>query len=317
MQIIKYLLFIPLLLNTLNARDIKPAFILQSKGIVNDFVIDKAILYVANDRGSIEIFDLYKQKLINEIVLEPLKTTKGDYVQANIISVDRYKGKTLLVSTNVNGFKDVWIHEEQTLKHVINAKNKLAVRKAKFINEESFIIATVGHELALYHTSDSYALYKKQMEQSTFTDIQISENKEVMASSSESGRVTLSDVKTGKILKKLESLNVDNIFSIAYSQGNIITGGKDRRVGVYPKDAEPYYIKSDFFVYSVSLTPSGKYGIYSSGLDNDLQIFDINTQKNIDKLIGHKAIPTTIKFINEKELFSAGYENKIFYWKLY
>lgn len=317
MKIFTTLLFMMLLLESVCARDIKPAFILQSKGIVNDFVIDKATLYVANDMGSVEIFDLYKQKLIGEIALKPLLTTKGDYVAPNIISIDRYKGKTLFVSTNVNGFKDVWIHDGQILKHVINAKNKLTVKKAKFIDENSFIIATIGHELALYNTTDSYAVYKKQMEQSTFTDIQISENKEVMASSSESGRVTLSSVKTGKILKKLESLNVDNIFSIAYAGGNIITGGKDRRVGVYSKDSKPYYIKSDFFVYSVSLTPNGRYGIYSKGLENDLQIFDIKTQKNTDRLIGHKAIPTTIKFINEKELFSSGYENKIFYWKLY
>jgi len=317
MHLIKSLLLIAILVTTICAREIKPAFILNSKGIVNDFVIDKSKLYAANNEGSIEIFDLYKQKLIGEIIIKPLKTTKGDFVKANIISVDRFKGKTLFVSTTTNGFKDVWLHDGVQLKQIINSKQKLTVRKAKFINEENFLIATVGHEVALFNNQDNYALYKKQLEQSTFTDIYISEDKSIMATSSESGRVTISDVKTGKILKKLDSLNVDNIFSIAYHNGVIITGGRDRRVGVYPKDDKPYYIKSDFFVYGVSLTPNGKYGIYSSGLTHDLQLFDIKTGKNIDKLIGHNAIPTTIKFINEKELFSSGYENKIFYWKLY
>ncbi len=316
MHIIKVSILLAILLSTIYARDIKPAFTLKSKGIVNDFVVDKTKLYVANNEGSIEIFDLIKQKLIDEIIIKPLKTVKGDSVNANIISVDRYKGKTLFVSTTTNGFKDVWLHDGNQLKQIINSNQKLTVRKAKFINDESFLLATVGHEVALYNNNDKYALYRKQLEQSTFTDIHISEDKNFMVTSSESGRVTLSEVKTGKILKQLESLNVDNIFSIAYRKGNIITGGRDRRVGIYPKDDQPYYIQSDFFVYGVSLSPSGNFGIYSSGLTHDLQLFNIKTKQNIDKLIGHNAIPTTIKFINEKELFSSGYENRIFYCKL-
>lgn len=35
-----------------------------------------------------------------------------------------------------------------------------------------------------------------------------------------------------------------------------------------------------------------------------------------DRLIGHTAIPSTIKFFDEVGLFSAGYENRIFYWHL-
>lgn len=312
----KYIILLALLINFTNAKDIKPTFVLKSKGLVNDFVIDHSKLYVANDMGSIEIFDLYKQILIDEIVLKPLETHRGDLVYAKIISVDRYKGKTLFVSTTTQGYRDVWIHDGIKLKNIINSKKKLTVREARFIDEDNFMLATVGYELALYNTTDNYPYYKNHIEPSAFSDIHLSKDKKIIASASESGRVIISDVKTGKVLKELDSQNVDNIFSIALANGNIITGGKDRRVGVYQKDKEAYHIKSDFFVYSVSITPSGKFGIYSSGLNNDLQLFDIKTQRKIHKLIGHKAIPTTIKFINEKELFSSGYENKIFYWKL-
>ncbi len=137
-----------------------------------------------------------------------------------------------------------------------------------------------------------------------------------MVTSSESGQITISDVKTGKIIKKLPPLNLDKVYQLAYKNGTIITGGQDRRVGVYPKDGKPYYLKSDFLVYSVALSPSGKLGLYASGENSELQLFDIKTGKKLDILKGHYAIPTTIKFYDENSLFSAGYENKIFYWRL-
>jgi WD40 repeat protein len=74
--------------------------------------------------------------------------------------------------------------------------------------------------------------------------------------------------------------------------------------------------KSDFLVYSVGLNPNGDTGVYSSGEENHLQVFDIKTKKNLNRLIGHNSLPTNIKFFNEKELFSSGNENKIFYWKI-
>jgi len=316
-MILKYIILISIIFNCTYAKDIKPAFILKSKGIVNDFVIDQAKLYVANDMGSIEIFDLYKQKLIDEIFLKPLKTDRGDYIYAKIISVDRYKGKTLFVSTTTQGYRDVWIHDGAKLKNIISSKKKLTIREARFIDENNFMLATVGYELALYNSIDNYTYYKNHIEPSAFSDIHLSPDRKTIASASESGKVMISDVQTGKLIRELESQNVDNIYSVAYRKNTVITGGKDRRVGVYQKNEKAYHIKSNFFVYSVSLTPNAKFGIYSSGEDNDLQLFNIKTKQKTDKLIGHSAIPTTIKFINNKELFSAGYENNIFYWKLY
>ena len=54
--------------------------------------------------------------------------------------------------------------------------------------------------------------------------------------------------KSGKVIKKFKPLNLDNIYKLAYKNGNILTAGQDRRVGVYPKNGTPYYIKSDFFI---------------------------------------------------------------------
>ena len=111
-------------------------------------------------------------------------------------------------------------------------------------------------------------------------------------------------------------LNLDKIFQLAYKNDVVITAGQDRKVVVYNKNEKPYYIKSKFLVYSVALSPSGKTGIYSSNTDNDLQLFNTSNGEKSHILKGHYAIPTTIKFYDEKSLFSAGYENKIFYWRI-
>jgi len=60
--IILLLLHLPLL-----AKDISPAFVLKSKGLVNDFVLDGMELYVANDEGSVEVFNIQTRKKVNEI----------------------------------------------------------------------------------------------------------------------------------------------------------------------------------------------------------------------------------------------------------
>lgn len=317
MQTIKTLLIIILLTSSAYTKDIYPTFILKSKGHVLDFVYEDAKLYVANDKGSIEIFDLRTQQLIDEIIVPTLQTTKGEVIEAKVISIDRYKGKTLFVTNSTKAYRNVWLHDGIKLKRIITPKNKMSIKKAKFIDENNYLFGTLGHEIIVYNNQDNYKAYTKHLENSAFTDMTLSSDKKRVLTSSESGRVTLSEVSSGKVLEIFESLNVDNIYKIAYAKETLITAGKDRRVGVYAKDQEPYYIKSDFLVYCAALNPSATLGIYSSGEQNELQLFNIKSGKKKDKLIGHYAIPSTIKFINEKELFSAGYENNIFYWNLY
>lgn len=312
----KKICLILLLFNYLFAKDIKPIFTLETRDLVYDFVLDGTKLYVANDFGTIEVFDLFKKKKIDEIVLPPIFTTQGKRVTPKIISVDRYNGKTIFVSTTLKGFREVWIHDGFNLKKIIKEEDKLSIRKVKFIDDEKFILGTIGHEIILYDTSDNHKVYRKHIEQSAFSDVVLSEDKKTMISSSESGRVSLIDVRSGQVLDIFESQNVDNIYKVSYKNGTIITAGQDRRVGVYQKDEDAYYIQSDFLVYSVGLNPDATRGVYSSGEENHLQVFDIKTKQKLNKLIGHNTVPTNIKFFNEKELFSSGDENKVFYWKI-
>ena len=312
----KIILILFIIYSYTHAKDIQPSFILESSGFVNDFVLDGAKLYVANDEGSVEIFNLNDQKLIGEIFIKPTLSAQGVQIPSKILSVDRLNGQTLIVSATSNAYRNVWLHDGNKLKHIKKLQDKMTIKEARFIDEKNYLFGTLGYDMIRYAVDDSAHAYSVHIEQSSFSDMVLNEDKNLSITASESGQVTISDVKTGKILKKYDSLNVDNIYKIAYKNGTIITAGQDRRVGVYPKDGEPYYIKSDFLVYCAGLSPSGKTGIYSSGTSSNLQLFDVKSGNKTDRLIGHTAIPSTIKFFDEIGVFSGGYENKIFYWHL-
>ena len=318
MNAILKLLFISILLyTTLFAKTVKPAFILKSCGLVNDFVLDNFHLYTATNEGIVEIFDIRIQKKVGEILLPSHMSSMGEEVPTKVLSVDRLNGKTLIVSTDIDGYRDVWLHDGKVLKSIIDKDKKVTVKEARFINGEEFMYGTLGYDVTRYSTNDgSYSVYKEHIEQSAFSDMAMSEDKKRMVSASESGKVTLIDVKSGRVLNEFESLNVDNIYKLDYKKGTIITAGQDRRVGVYPKVGKPYYIKSDFLVYSVGLSPSAKIGVYSANEHNDLQLFEVRSGKKLNILKGHDSVPSTIKFFDEKGFFSAGFGYSIYYWNL-
>lgn len=141
--IYKSFVIILLLLLNLNAKDIEPTFILKSKGFVNDFVFDNAKLYVANDEGSVEVFDLTTKELVDEIFIDPIYTTKQVWQNSRILSVDRRDGKTLIVSNAKGPFRNVWLHDGKELKHIIKTTDKMPIKEARFITDDKFLFGTL------------------------------------------------------------------------------------------------------------------------------------------------------------------------------
>ena len=285
-------------------------------GLVNDFVIEKNIIYIANDAGTVDIFDLKTQKIINQIVLDPITSSRRQLLPPNILSVDCLNGKVLIVSTGLEAYKNVWIYENHELEKIIGEDKKLTLKEARFADDDKIILGTFSSEIALHDTAESYNLYNRHVTQSTLGDITLSEDKSKVIMSDESGEIRVLDVKTSETLKIYSSQNVDNVYHVAYAKGVIITAGQDRRVAVYQEGEKDYHIKSDFLVYCVGITPSGKTGIYSSGEQSDLQLFNTKTKEKLDRLVGHEGIVNQIKFINEKELFSNERSRYVYYWRL-
>jgi len=312
----KIAIFLLLLSSLHYAKDITPIATLKVSGLVSDFVKDGDYLFVATDEGIVEIIDLFTQKVVNQIQLEPLKTTMGDLVPARIHSVDRYQGKTLLVSSGVSAYRNVWIHDGKVLEKVIDEKKHLMPKRAFFTAEGKVILGTFGSDVTLYDTDENYKLYNTHISESTMGGMVLSQDKQKMVLSDESGTARLIDVNSSKIEATFSSEHVDNIYSVAYQKNTLITAGQDRRVGVYRKDKKAYHLKSDFLVYCVGLSPSAETAVYSSGSENHLQLFNTKDGSKTDRLVGHYATPNKIMFISEYTLISSGDEDTLFFWVL-
>ena len=315
MHHIIYILLL-LLFNTLSARDITPIATVETSGLVSDFVEDNGYLYVATDEGTVDIIDLVKQEIIRKIHLPDLLTIRGETIPARVHCVDRNHGKTLLVSSGMSAYRNIWIDSDGDLKKIIDEKKQLMPKKVLFTEANKLIMGSFGAEVVLYDNEENSKLYERQVSVSTMGDMALSSDKKKMVISDESGNVMLIEVNSSKTLKTFSSEHVDNIYKVAYANDTIVTAGQDRRVGVYRKDGKAYHLMSDFLVYAVGLSPNGSTGVYANGLEHYLQLFDTQSKIKGDRLVGHYAIPNKIHFINETSIISSGDEAKIFFWKL-
>ncbi len=311
-----YLLTILLFLSTLNAKTLHPTFILNTTDLINDFIIDKNYLYAVTDGGSVDIFDLSTHKMIKQIVLEPLHVSNTETLKAKIYKIDKYADTLVFISNSKSMYRNVWLYKNNTLTQLINASKKLFIKEAHFINENQILFSTFSSEVILYEREEHYKMYERQVAFSTLGAVAISEDKKNLVLADESGEIEILKTKDSSSIKSLKALHVDNIYSLDYKNGVVISGGKDRRVGVYQKNSNPYYLKSNFLVYAVGLSPSGLTGAYSSGFDNDIQLFEIKSKRKKELLVGHKSVINKIIFVSENQLFSSAYENKILFWNL-
>ena len=313
---IKIIYLFLLLLLLPYAQDIKPITTIKTSGMVSDFVEDKGFLYVATDEGTVDIIDLSKQVIVRKIKLPTLLTARGETIPARVHGVDRSHGKTLLVSSGMSAYRNIWVDDGKNLKKIIDEKKGMMPKKVLFTSDNKIIFGSFGSDIVLYDNNEGSKLYDRHISDSTMGDMVLSPDKKKMVISDESGNVRLIEVNSSKVQKTFSSEHVDNIYKVAYANNTIVTAGQDRRVGVYHVNGGAYHLKSDFLVYAVGLSPSGKTGVYSSGLEHHLQLFDTKTKQKGDTLVGHYAIPNKILFINETSLISSGDEDKIFFWKL-
>jgi len=312
------LFFLAVLLpSLLYTKDITPIAKIEVSGLVSDFVEDQGYLYVATDVGIVDIIDLSTQKIVRQIILPPLHSAQDDEIPARIHAIDRYKNKTLLVTSAPNAYREVWIEENGQVKKIIDATQHIMPKSAFFNEKGKIVFGTFGSDVILYDNEENYRVYENHISESAMGGMVLSSDKKKMVISDESGTVKVIDINSSRIENEYSKEHVDNIYKVAYSNGIIVTAGQDRRVGVYfTNGGDSYHLKSDFLVYCVGLSPNATTAIYSSGIEHYLQLFNPLTKTKGDRLVGHYATPTKILFINENALISSGDEDKVFFWLL-
>jgi hypothetical protein len=294
---------------------IPPAAVIKTDALISDMVVSEGKIYTATDGAGIEIFDSKTFKKVSVLRIPDIKNSDGKSISPKIYSVDHYKDSTVLVSESGDAFRNVYlIREGKTLKVIDNTRG-LLIKKVRFLDLDHLLFGLSGDTIVLMDISKNTLIYQVQAGGGAFRDMVLSPSKNLVAIADEGGEITMIEVKSGRHVKTLRGINVDNINHIDYKQNTIISAGQDRRVGLY-RAGGSYFIETDFFVYAVGLSPSASIGVYTDGTENELQVFDTTSKTNVVRLQGGEVLLDTLIFLDEHRLIGSGEENKIYYWRI-
>jgi len=310
------LLILVLFFTIISAKEITPYKYVQASEAVTDFVKVDNLLIIGTEEGIIDIYDLEKDKLIDQIKLPKVKNIFGDDIRSLITSVDYHQGKIIFIKRLLSGYHELYLYENKKLIKLIDASQYFSLKKVKFINEKSAIIAFMSNELMLYDLENRKIVYKKLYNLASLSDIVLDEKREYVFTSDETPQISKIDILTGKIVQKFFKANKRDIFSIDYKNGKLLSGGKDRRVILYETPEKYTMTKGDFFIYDVALTPDAKKAAFVKNEENDISIIDTVNMEEIMLLKGHKQTIIKIDFHTSNELISADEDDRLMFWRL-
>ena len=300
------LLFLMLITSLFSKELHLPQAHFRASGAVNDIVAHNNRLYAATDASSLDIFSLKNQQKIKSIHLEKIVDFMGDSVDTTIFSVDVTDTKIMMLSQGLEGYSRVYIFEDEKLSALIKDEDHLAITKAKFLDNNTLLLALLSDEIISYDIAKHVQNYRVDSSASKFSDFVLSEDKSQVVVADESGDLQLLRTQDGKHLKSFTGENLDDVFGVDFKKGIIATAGKDRRVVIYDtRGANTYYKKSSFFIYSVGLSPSGNRVAYSSDVHNNITLFNTQTKETLAEFGGNKSPLSKILFLDENTFLVA------------
>lgn len=295
-----------------------PAQQIKINGNAKDMVVYGNKLYIVTEQGFMQEYDYAAQTFTYTIELPQIKDFAGDMVPARIFSVDYNEGKYLLLSdSGKGGYTNMWIHENNTTKQIFGPENKKALVKARFIDQKHILLAYLSNEAALYDIDAQKELYRVKLSESKFSDFALNADKSLVIFSCESGILSLVDVPSGKVMKELKGMNLDNVYKVDFKQ-NIVSGaGQDRRGSLYHvTTGRGDYIEGNFLIYATGLSPNAKKVAFAMDERNDISVYDVATKAKIAVLHGQKSTLNAIIFKDEMTLFSTSDDNTVMMWEL-
>lgn len=311
------IIIITMFLTSLFGSNIMPIAKYKSSGAVVDIVIHDAKLYSATAAGVVDIFDIKTKKIIKQIKVPRIKDFMGNEVDSKVFSVDVLNNKVLILSQAAQGYRSIYIHTNGENQTILDASNKMAIAKAKFLNENTLILAMLSNEIVSYNIKQKKENWRIQASGAKFSDFVLSEDKSEIVVADESGELKICQTSDGKIIKILKGQNLDNVFQVDYKNGIIITAGQDRRAVVYAvKFDSAYYKKATFLIYSAGLSANGKLAGYASDEDNNVTIFNTITKKVIGIYTGNRMTVTNILFYGENKFFCSSDDRTINLYKI-
>ena len=296
---------------------LKPIDSIEINGTVKDMVLRDNLLVIATDMGHIEVKDIDTNQSIKNISIPNVKDFMGDEIPARVMSTDKIDNQYLLLSdSGKGGYSNLYIYDKN-LTQILSAKDKKAIIKARFIDKEHILLGYLSNEVALLDLNSKKESYKVQLSESKFSDFALNKDKSQAVFSCESGILNVVDVKTGKILKELKGLNLDNVYRVDFKNGIVSGAGQDRRGSIYDvTTGKGSYISGDFLIYSTALSPSASKVAFAMDEQNNISIYNSSTKSKIALLKGQKSTLNVIIFQDENRIFSASEDSTIMVWNL-
>ncbi|MDD5158253.1 WD40 repeat domain-containing protein [Sulfurimonas sp.] len=307
----KILLLLVLITSLFSQNTNKPMSSFIASGGVIDLIYKDNRVYAATDTGVVDIFDYKTKKIVKKIKVDKIKDFKGDIVDSKVFSVDKIGDDIMVLSQDEKGFSRVNIYKNSQKNTIIDSRKKLSIIKAKYLDQNTILLALLSNELISYDIAKAKQNYRVQVSGGRFSDFRLNETGTQTVVADEGGDIHIYDTKNGKKIKTLGGQNLDNIFQIDYKNGLVITAGQDRKIGIYtqiPNSA--YSLESQFLVYSVGLSPKGHLAGYSCDENNNVAIFNTATKMQIGIFGGNNTTISNIIFISEKEFLTSS-NNKI------
>jgi len=300
------------------ARDVAPVSSLEINGTAKDMVLHNTTLDIATDMGHIEIYDITTNKKLQEVSIPDVKDFMGDIVPARVMSSDFIDNRYLLLSdSGKGGYSDLYIYEDDKLTKLLSAEDKVSIIKARFIDKDHILFGYLSNEVALFDIKSKKELYRTQLSESKFSDFALNEDKSKAVFSCESGELSVVDVKSGKVIKVLKGLNVDNVYKVDFKKDRVSAAGQDRRAAIYSvSSGKGDYIQGNFLIYATALSPSSNLVAFAMNEQNDIIIYDSYTKAKKFTLKGQKSTLNSIIFVDESKLYSASDDSSVMVWDL-
>lgn len=291
---------------------------IEVSGVAKDIVLDDKTLIIATDNGVVQVYDYEVKTFSKTIKLPKVKDFTGDLVPARVFSVDKFASRYVLLSdSGKGGYANLWIHENNVSTQVLSHTDKIAAIKARFVSKDKVLLGLLSNEAVLYDVVDKKEIFRVQLSESKFSDFALNDDKSQAVYACESGVLNVIDTQTGKVLKELKSVNVDNVYKVDFKKDIVSGAGQDRRGALYDVTmGTGTHIEGSFLIYATGLSPSAKKVAFAMDEKNDISIYTRNSKSRIALLKGQKSTLNTILFKDENILFSSSDDSTVMMWDL-
>lgn len=275
-------------------------------------LVDNSLL-IGLDNGEIKQYFLKDKKMQKIIQLDKIKNFYEENLSPRIYSIDYLNGAILILSEGDFGSKKLYVYKNKQLLSYDLAND--GTKKALFLDDNTILLALLGSNIELFDLKTKSVVKNFTFSSSSLSDVVLNETKTQLVVGFESGELMLFDVKKWQKIKSYKNIHKDNIYQLDFKNTIIASCSTDRKLGIVQNDQEKN-IERDFLIYTCALNENGSIAAFGDNEKNIIELVNTKNLKTIKRFQNKDFLLEYLIFLNEHELISAGYEDKIIFWSI-